>query len=48
MAEYFPGSIFTWGLLGSPIKTVGGGEAELDPWKQGSGVDIQSRGKTAR
>lgn len=26
---------FTWGLLGSPINVAGGGEAELDPWKQG-------------
>lgn len=39
-----PGGRFTWSLLGSPIKAAVGGEAELDPWKQGSGVDIQKSG----
>lgn len=42
--EDSPGCSFTWGLLRSPINAAGGGEAELDPWKQGSGVDIQKSG----
>lgn len=51
--EDSPGDRFTWGLLIRPINAAGGGEAELDPCKQGSGwifrrvgISAQTKGAT--